>query len=288
MIAERSPRGMEAVEDVDCPYCGVTDSRFWASEGGYTAVKCNGCGLVYVNPRPNRAAISDAVQLGVHATPAGQLNVLGQHSPRKVTQFEQRVLEIFRKSDLRQRPVKWLDIGTGYGELLLALQRITPAGSAIEGVEPCRPKLESARRLGLRVTGSGPPIAKGEYDFVSLINVFSHLPDPQAFLSEIRPALAARGEILLVTGNGGDVQPEEYTDPFFFPDHLIFAGEKHIAGMLERAGFRVLMVRKYRNWLPRHKGIRRRAIDLASHVVSAVSRERRPFRSMWVRQRRAE
>ena len=62
---------------IDCPYCGANEAKQWASEDGYTAVKCTRCAFVYVNPRPSAESIKESVHLGVHQTGSGTLSVVG-------------------------------------------------------------------------------------------------------------------------------------------------------------------------------------------------------------------
>src|SRR5687768_11449524 len=54
-------------ERIACNLCGrddpeflyrKPDTRFWISEEPFDVVRCRGCGLGYVNPRPTRAAIA--------------------------------------------------------------------------------------------------------------------------------------------------------------------------------------------------------------------------------------
>ena len=53
-------------EYINCPYCNLDNSKFWAKENGYTAVKCNECGFIYVNPRPSLQVIKNAIETGYH------------------------------------------------------------------------------------------------------------------------------------------------------------------------------------------------------------------------------
>jgi 2-polyprenyl-3-methyl-5-hydroxy-6-metoxy-1,4-benzoquinol methylase len=75
------------------------------------------------------------------------------------------------------------------------------------------------------------------YNYVSLMNVYSHLPDPVAFLTQLRALLRAGGELVLLTGNGGDLERVEYPGPLSLPDHLSFVGHAHLRRVLARAGY---------------------------------------------------
>ena len=262
--------------EIPCPYCGAEERSPWAEENGYIAFRCAKCSFVYVSPRPAAAEISEAAKTGLHEVEKGQMTVIGHFHRSKVRMFEQRLPEIF-DGDLPTRPgLSWLDIGSGFGELLLALRSFTAADAHIEGVEPCLPKVEKARSKGLRVNDTPLEQLERQYDVISMVNVFSHLPDPEAFLLELKRHLKPGGELLLVTGNGADIGAEEYPRPFYLPDHLVFAGEKHVRGILEKAGFEVIRVNSYREFLPENK-----AVVIAKNVVKmAIGRPHRPLKDL--------
>ena len=71
------------------------------------------------------------------------------------------------------------------------------------------------------------------YTHVSLINVYSHLPDPAQFLRGLHRIMESNAYLLLVTGNGGDVPRSEFPGSLYLPDHLSFAGEENIRSVLD-------------------------------------------------------
>lgn len=278
---------MIELENVACPYCRRYETKPWANENGYTAVKCINCGFVFVNPRPLPESIDKAVQLGIHQTETRVLNIVGRFKKSKIKIFKKRLLELYPDSSLRGKKVRCLDIGSGFGELLLALKEITDKRSIIQGIEPCKAKLEKARKLGLNVNENLDDIDL-KYNFISLINVFSHLPDPISFIYDIKQKLTSNGEIFLVTGNGGDIPPDKYPGSYYLPDHLVFAGEKHIIGIFKCVGFEVIKINRYKEFLPENmligltKHIVKRVIGLPSKY-SLLSKYNGPFRSLWIR-----
>jgi len=230
-----------AGENVLCPLCGAAEAAPWGAENGWTAVKCRTCGLVYVNPRPARCEISQANEMGQHRTEAGVLNVVYERDKRKLAHYRCVLVLLF--SDLIERgdPVRWLDVGAGFGEVMEALQRLLPRGSVIDGIEPMRAKAEHARRRGLPVTARLLTEVADQYHVISFINVFSHLPDPRGFLRDVNNCLTAGGEVLVETGNGGDLNDaRQFPGPLHLPDHLQFAGERHLERFLRETGFRVV------------------------------------------------
>jgi len=180
------------------------------------------------------------------------LNVIGSYSPRKVRLYANRLRELMPDQAQATGPYSWLDIGAGYGEMLSAAQEILPSGSRIAGIEPCEPKVQKAKALGIAVTATPLSKVEGTHTHLSLINVFSHLPDPVEFLRQLAGLLEVGGTLLVVTGNGGDIARDEFPGSLYLPDHLLFAGEANVKTAFERAGFEIIAnkaIRILRRWI---------------------------------------
>jgi SAM-dependent methyltransferase len=235
------------IETVDCPYCGSRKFTFWAEEAGFNCVRCDDCRILYCNPRPTAAAVDSAVRTGAHGEEAGGLVVVSRRIGRKVQFYRGILAEVFADVWKRGKPISWIDVGAGYGEFVEAVSLLAPPGSDVMGFEPMKPKADSARARGLKVTNDYLRSDQPKVDFVSSIDVFSHIPDYAAFLGEIRGVLKPGGEVFIETGNLADVEDRgEFPGELGLPDHLVFAGEKHMRGYLERLGFEVVSVRSRR------------------------------------------
>lgn len=238
--------GSLALVEVDCPLCRASASVEWGHENGFTARKCSACGLVYVSPRPDDSHISEATKVGQHRGEAQQLNFIYARSTRKIRRYRTMLRRGLGEA-MPSSAVSWLDVGAGFGELIEAVQDLLPKGSSIRGIEPMGPKAEDARRRGLPISSEPLSSIDEQFDFVSLINVLSHLPDPAAFLTDIARLVRPGGTLLLVTGNGGDLDSAaDYPDRLDLPDHLVFAGRDHVARFLETAGFTLYRARARR------------------------------------------
>ncbi len=235
-------------EYISCPYCDADEPVRWGEDNGYYARQCGACGFVYVNPRPRLDQIDEAAKTGLHETERGQLNVVGSLAFRKgkVRMFQSRLASLFDGDELAQADLRWLDVGTGFGELVEAIATLLDDGTRVTGIDPCAPKVRVAQARGLNVSPENLSSIIETYDVVSSINVFSHVPDPDAFVRSLKRVLNPGGDLILVTGNGADMSREDYPDPLYLPDHLIFAGEKHLTGILEKNGFDVVKVDRYR------------------------------------------
>lgn len=246
MTAQRNERpdpGAAAPELVAtaCYYCNETATRPFATENGFNLVECRGCGLLYVSPRPREEDIAESVRQGLHP---GNLESTGRFYPPHLWHYR-RVLRDLYGHELTGRKRTWLDVGCGHGEFLLALKRIAGASMTAVGSEPNEHKQASARARGLDVRFIPLETHDREYDCISLLNVYSHVPDPGAFLALLRRRLRPGGELLLQTGDVEGLTAETFFRPMYLPDHLSFATERIVTGLLQRTGFRIVTIRKY-------------------------------------------
>lgn len=251
-----------STEVIVCPYCGSDSYSYWACERGFKVVRCQ-CRLLYVNPRPVTDLITAAVQTGMHGEEAGNLNAVTRRIEGKVAKYSKVLSEMFPDVWAKGRPISWLDVGAGFGEFVEAVTQVAPAGSDIEGLEPMRPKAEAARARGLNIVEDYLRPGHRKMDFVSSIDVFSHVPDYHAFLNDISGALKPGGQFFLETGNLADLESRsQFPNELGLPDHLVFAGYDHIVGFLDKAGFDVISVRQERfdDWLNFAKSVVKKAI----------------------------
>jgi Zn ribbon nucleic-acid-binding protein len=227
-----------------CPYCGGGDYDRWATERGFSAVKCIDCGFIYLHPRPNEKSRHSATMMGVHGA-ADDMDISERHLPSKVSRYRTILQESFPDVWVRNAPLSWLDIGAGYGEVVEAVASLAPPGSVVRGLEPMLVKAKAARERGLEVVPEfiGPDTPKCE--FVSFVNVFSHINDFDAFLRDVTGVLHRRGEVFIETGDmEGLLTRADFPGELGLPDHVAFAGAKHLSGFLDRNGFDIISIRR--------------------------------------------
>ena len=226
---------------VACYFCGGSSGRPFATENGFTLLKCPGCGLLYVSPRPREQDIAESARQGLHP---GNLQTTRRFFFPHLWEYRG-VLRDLYGAELTAGHRTWLDVGCGHGEFLLALTRAAGRHVTAVGSDPNVHKQASARSRGLDVTFIPLDRHDRRYDCISLLNVYSHVPDPVAFLDVLRERLQPGGELVLQTGDISGLTPETMFRPMDLPDHLSFATEEIVTGLLRRKGFRVLALRKY-------------------------------------------
>jgi SAM-dependent methyltransferase len=273
-------------EWIPCPCCKQDGGcEPWAEENGYVAVKCNRCGLVYVNPRPSASLISEAIKTGVHRDVAHSRTAIAHRSASNVRLYRRLLSRALPDVWAAGRPIAWLDIGAGYGEVVEALTMLAPVGSRVEGIEPMTPKVAACKKRGLSVREAYLSSIDDQYDFVSLINVFSHVPEFHDFLREIKVVMRPNGEFLMETGNIGDLASVRHAPTELdLPDHLVFAGEYTIGRYLENAGFEIVGIwRRRRDTI--FNALKNCARKLRGYQVTLAAPYTSPYRSLLIRAR---
>lgn len=231
------------LEDVNCYNCEFDSHTYYAHENGFTLVKCLGCGLLYVTPRPSDEEIAQAHKYGVHKGDS-RLEVTGQFDIVKVKNYLSVLGNLFGTKLTREKKT-WLDIGCGHGEFITALQNFSQNNVLAKGIEPNVNKQKTARERGLDVSYFDLNTHNTQYDFISLLNVYSHLPNPKTTLINWKHLLKQGGELLLETGDTANLDSKDHLRPFNLPDHLSFASEKVVVNILKKAGFEITAIKKY-------------------------------------------
>jgi 2-polyprenyl-3-methyl-5-hydroxy-6-metoxy-1,4-benzoquinol methylase len=175
---------------IACPLCSAKTARTRHQEGKYAMVRCLECGFIYQNPRPSEEE---------------RLKSYQHYLPQAAAEIEAwgRMMEpVFRKAaDLIERYIprgRLLDVGTGYG-FFPALMHAR--GWEVMGLEA---SVSGARygkkRWGLQILPQPwekAAFPEKEFDVVTAFYVIEHLPDPLAFLREVRKIVRPGGMIVL-------------------------------------------------------------------------------------------
>lgn len=228
---------------VNCYSCSSDTPMFYAEENGFTLVKCRSCGLLYVSPRPEEKDILEAQKYGVHKGDY-TIHTTGRLLRYRIPEYV-KILRDLYGPHWNLGSGTWLDVGCGNGEFMLALKEYTKEGIHVVGIEPNIKKQERAQSLGLKVSFFDLNLSEEQFDWISMLNVFSHLPNPPEFFLILRRHLRPGGELLIETGDAACFSPDQIFKPLNLPDHLSFASESILRNLLSNAGFRVLEVRKY-------------------------------------------
>lgn len=185
---------------VSCPVCHADDPIFvthdWQVIQGkqytFNLVRCNRCGVVYVNPRLDREqAIGTPGGGAWHAAVTVNHDIYQAGLQQLVTYFKNK----------SPQELKLLDIGCGYGAFMDAAKK---TGFQVEGVE-IDPKIaEAAHERGYTVYVdflNNLNLPPKSYDIITLWDVIEHVPDPVSLLTESHRLLKPGGILFYHTGN---------------------------------------------------------------------------------------
>ncbi len=274
--------------EVSCYYCGSSESEFYDKENGFQLVKCSSCGLVYVNPRPSDEDISHAILIGMHE---GEhiLSTTGSYSFLRIRRYLKILRNLYPNGILKQNGAKWLDIGCGFGEFLHALLKFSNNRLSVKGSEPDQHKIVSARKRGLDVSFLDLDNIEDKFDYISLLNVYSHLPDPIRYLSQIYSLLKNNGEFLIETGHSCHLPSKLHHKPYYLPNHLSFANKEIVENILKKVGFDIIDTRIYRHpQYPKHTDIPEVTKEIVKIVLNKNGKfsnffPKYPERDMYIR-----
>lgn len=227
---------------VNCYNCLSTDYKNFAEENGFYLVKCENCGLLFVKNRPSDNDILEASKQGMHYG-SKELDVTGFFDENKISEYLIVLENLFRNNKIT--PDSWLDVGCGYGEFLIAVKKFHGNNITVIGTEPNVYKMKWAKEKGLDVDYFDIEDHLKNYSVISLLNVYSHLPNPVEFLKNIKKILKTNGELIIETGDITDYTPENLPRPLYLPDHLSFATEKILVKILKELDFEILSINKY-------------------------------------------
>ena len=130
--------------------------------------------------------------------------------------------------------------------------------------------------------------ANEKYDCISILNVYSHLPDPVEAFSNWKKLLKPGGELLIETGDTADFTYAKHYKPFYLPDHLSFANEEIVTSILKRTGYEIVGLKKYRYQM----GLLASVKDFGLFILRKRKYLFRTFTKkptdMWIRARRSD
>jgi SAM-dependent methyltransferase len=237
------------MESAGCVLCSpsLPATLHWqaASPGDQTFayVRCPGCGLVYLNPRPGSEETLGYYNLDYYGEgekkfggwiEAARLHFAGKRA-RRVSRF------LSRKGRV-------LDVGCGQGSFLRLLQR---EGWEVLGTELAEEPARRARQAGVPVILGEireGQFGEGALDLVTLWHVIEHLRDPAGVLRRISPMVAKKGLVAISTPNVESVQARAFREKWFHldpPRHLFLFSPETLNRLMAQAGFRMIYLNHF-------------------------------------------
>lgn len=252
-----------------CMLCNSSRFQTIYRKNGWQYLRCLGCGLVSIHPKPSPDSLSKIYQEYLPS------------DPKEIQRWQKMTMPVIRKSAdllesrLHSQNLHLLDIGSGYG---FFLQEMKSRGWDVEGVELSEAGRQYAwERWGIHVH-HGPieslDIPGGSLNAVTLFYVIEHLLDPKRLLKEIKRILVPGGIVLIRWPHSTPVVRilgpiSQYLDLYHTPYHIHDFSPLTMRKLLRSAGFsRIETVIGGHTKLP---GVLNRAGSVISgHVAQAL------------------
>ncbi len=223
-----------------CPLCGQVQDRFtrYAVVRGWRYVRCPGCGLVFLNPRPTSKELASFYNTSY---------VYDAERYRKSVDRQTEWLDVL--AQFCHRTGRLLEVGCSYGYFLAAAR---DRGWEVEGIELSERASRFAReQLGLRVHHGilSDAFSNVSYDAIVASHLLEHETEPWQFLSKAWERLATGGILALRVPNL-ESAVSKLAGPCWqwlsAPEHIYMFSEKSIRALLRATGFHILQVRTAR------------------------------------------
>jgi SAM-dependent methyltransferase len=268
------------LETAPCGVCGSTqfhhlfDARdyIYGNEGEWPVAQCDGCGVVFMNPRIMPAHIEAfyprdyyASAIGIHdpdrmtwrraAKDAAVERYFGYKIPRNDPPHYRLIgwlmLPFTRRWTATRKyiyPVasgRVLDVGCGNGQWLAEYKRL---GWEAEGIEPNLSSAAIAQQAGHRVIAGqllDAAYPAGYFDAVTLWDALEHIHNPGAVLREIHRITKPNGKVYISVPNFGSWYARVFRDKWFMftaPLHYYHYTQGTLSRLLRETGFGMIQI----------------------------------------------
>lgn len=214
---------LDSLTHVRCDLCGSASNRLVLRKRGvliqnvFSIVRCEDCGLVYVNPRIRD---EDIAKLYDDQYYIGQgFDRTTNYAEGASTTLLDGVVDTLLTLPGGVNGKYCLDVGCGNGELV---QRLRNEGAIASGSETATAAKVLCEKRGIPLVDleSEGARLKESFDIITATEVIEHVPSPTEFLCSIASYVKPGGIIFLTTGNWSLVSKIPGT-PYVMPEgHL--------------------------------------------------------------------
>jgi SAM-dependent methyltransferase len=251
--AELADASIPSIATEDVPRCPLCDDADWSvfAEGydyelrtcrnRWRFVRCHGCDLVRLHPRPALEALGVIYPPHYYAYQyASQVHPLAARA--KAWLDRRKMGGVLRH--LGRTPSSYLDVGCGEGRYLRTLERAGVPRDRLYGLELDRAIVDRLVGEGYRVACArvedATLVEPGSIDLITMFHVVEHVDDPLATVKKLAEWLAPGGLLALETPNRASLDARLFQRTFWggyhIPRHWSLFDTEGIERMLRLAG----------------------------------------------------
>lgn len=233
-----------------CPVCNGPRSYYLFSSSVYRVVRCQDCGLVFLNPQPSdnelRRISSEQYSRGSNS----------EAERAAVSNMKRATASLYLSKISRYSPTsagRLLEIGCGDGDLLVTAEA---EGWRVTGVEYSSSACERAQsrlKAGVVIHGElrHANLRPDEFDLCILSGVIDRVRSPLDFMREVHRVLKPGGTVMIATPSidswPARLMKQNWME--FKAEHLTYFDRQTLQTLLAKAGFRELIVEPAREVL---------------------------------------
>lgn len=251
------------MEYVNCNLCGFDDTqvlfkkkdKFGITEDEFNLVECRGCGLLYINPRP------DPEEMGRFYPEAYSWKETLE-ADSFLTKWVRRLEKGYRYHLLRNEVSKVmkfiarssgkvLDIGCGTGDRLDVFRKNEFETYGVETSDSADYAREHLQLNVIKGDLFNASYSDRFFDIVTLYNVLEHTHHPEEVCREIHRILKEDGFLIIQVPNKNSFQCKIFKErwaAFDVPRDLNYFEPKTLISLLKKIGFKVEKIDHFMNW----------------------------------------
>lgn len=228
-----------------CNFCKKDKpSSLFIRDDGLTVVKCNECGLVYLNPRPKKELIPLLYDKKYFSSNSeiGFKSYFSKHNIQGLIGSSYKRLQILSENGVLVFG-KVLEIGCATGEFCHVLHKI---GLNVEGLDVSEDAISEARRRykGINFHVGTIENLKNKYNFIFAYEVIEHLTNPDIFFEKISDLLNKDGIFCLTTPCfecGESIGFENWSGFKKSFEHLYFFSSESVKKYSEKNNLKIIL-----------------------------------------------
>lgn len=252
----------ETLEYVNCNLCGHGKAKLLFIKDGFRHVRCNSCGLIYVNPRLKKS--KEALD-SFYTQSANSESLIKNLLERDYSLKRQKIFCAELKKMERYRKLnRILDIGCSFGGFLNAAGKY---GWDAKGIEVVYEVGKYGKELyGLDIffgTLDEAQLKPSSFDVIRLNNVIEHIHFPVEFLTSVNKLLREGGLLTVSTTNYDSLSVLICGKEWIYFDgrhHIYLFTPLTLKRLIEKSGFTTILLNT--------KGFHIRVKDNDSHNLA--------------------